>query len=183
MIGGGKVAAGKVSRLLMFTDNITVVADAIDPSMKSAIEGTTVHIHERRFRVRDLDEADAVTLATGDPDFNHRVGKRCRERRIPVNAVDDPDNCSFYFPAIIKRGKLIISVSTQGASPACAAFLKRQIEDVLPDDIEKILDDMEKLRRELPKTHPNLTQAERAAIYRAELAKRLGRQTPEKRQS
>lgn len=173
VIGGGKVAAGKVSRLLMFTENITVIAEEICPSMETMAAGTAIHMHRRRFRIRDLDDANIVILATGDPVFNHKVGMLCRERHILVNAVDDPDNCSFYFPAIIKRGKLIISISTQGASPACAAYLKKQIEDALPDDIEQILEDMAKMRRELPKTHPNLTQGERAAIYKAELAKRL----------
>ena len=173
VIGGGKVAAGKVSRLLMFTENITVVAKEIDPSLKTAAAETAICINKREFRISDLDKADIVILATGDHDFNREVGFLCRERHIPVNAVDDPENCSFYFPAIIKRGKLVISISTQGASPACAAALKNRIEEILPDDIEGILDDMAKLRQELPKDRPYLTQKERAEIYKEELKKRL----------
>lgn len=63
----------------------------------------------------------------------------CCRRRIPVNVVDVPRLCSFYFPALIQRGSLTVSLSTGGESPAAAGVLRRRLEEALPDNTEDIL--------------------------------------------
>ena len=90
--------------------------------------------------------------------FNHRlrgeesdrdeafVRRLCRERDIPVNAVDDRDACTFLFPALVRRGQLTVGVSTAGASPTAAAWVRGQIEDAIPPDFDEILDLMERVR-------------------------------------
>ena len=62
----------------------------------------------------------------------------CRSRGIPVNALDDPDNCTFYFPSLITRGSCTIGISSGGQAPALSAALRRQIEAGLPDNLEDI---------------------------------------------
>lgn len=86
-----------------------------------------------------------------------------------VNAVDDPDNCDFIFPAIIKRGRLTVSVSTDGASPVYAAALKKEISDLVPEDIDLILEKMAALRKTVPERFPFITQHERGMLYRKAL--------------
>lgn len=172
LVGGGRVAAGKFSRLIAFTRKITVIAPEISVEIKKdAASGA--RLLERDFRAADLDDADIVVAATDDKALNAQIAALCRERRIPVNAVDDPENCDFIFPAIIKRGRLTVSVSTNGASPIYAAMLKRQINDSLSEDIDIILEKMASLRKIVPERFPSLSQHERGMIYKKVLSELL----------
>ena len=172
LVGGGKVAAGKFSRLIAFTREITVIAPEISVEIKKdAASGA--RLLERDFRTADLNDADIVVAATDDKALNAQIAALCRERRIPVNAVDDPENCDFIFPAIIKKGRLTVSVSTNGASPIYAAMLKKQINDSLPEDIDLILEKMAALRKIVPEKYPSLSQHERGMIYKRALSELL----------
>jgi siroheme synthase-like protein len=172
LVGGGRVAAGKFSRLIAFTRKITVIAPEISDEIKKDAEDG-VRLLERDFRAADLDDADIVVAATDDKALNAQIASLCRERKIPVNAVDDPENCDFIFPAIIKRGRLTVSVSTNGASPIYAAMLKKQINDSLPVDIDIILEKMAALRKIVPERFPSLSQHERGMIYKKALSELL----------
>ena len=163
IVGGGRVAAEKAARLSAFTDRITVVA------AETAITG--VSVIRRGFEESDLDAADYCICATDDHEENARIAALCRGRHIPVNVVDDPDLCSFIFPALIKKGDLAIGISTSGSSPTCASYLRRQIEDNLPEHIEEVLDQMGALRKSLPEEEPDA--AKRREIYREELDRLL----------
>lgn len=180
LVGGGRVAAGKFSRLIAFTRKITVIAPEISDEIKNAacsetsfLERDGVRLFERDFRTADLDDADIVVAATDDKALNAQIASLCRDRRIPVNAVDDPENCDFIFPAIIKKGRLTVSVSTNGASPIYAAMLKKQINDSLPEDIDLILEKMAALRKIVPEKYPSLSQHERGMIYKRALSELL----------
>lgn len=172
LVGGGRVAAGKFSRLIAFTRKITVIAPEISVEIKMSAEDG-VRFLERDFRTADLNDADIVVAATDDKALNAQIAALCRERRIPVNAVDDPENCDFIFPAIIKKGRLTVSVSTNGASPIYAAMLKKQINDSLPEDIDLILEKMAALRKIVPEKYPSLSQHERGMIYKKALSELL----------
>ena len=86
--------------------------------------------------------------------------------------MDDPEQCSFIFPALIKKGDLTVGISTSGSSPACAAYLRGQIEEVIPDHIDEVLEHMSELRRTLPEEEPDA--ARRKEIYKEEVKKLLG---------
>ena len=166
------MAAGKFSRLIAFTREITVIAPEISDEIKMSAEDG-VRFLERDFRTADLNDADIVVAATDDKALNAQIAALCRERRIPVNAVDDSENCDFIFPAIIKKGRLTVSVSTNGASPIYAAMLKKQINDSLPEDIDLILEKMAALRKIVPEKYPSLSQHERGMIYKRALSELL----------
>ena len=87
-----------------------------------------------------------------------------------MNVVDDAELCTFVFPAVIRRGGLVIGVSTCGKSPAYAGYLRREIESQIPDNIEDILDMMESCRSWLPEILPE--QKARGAFLK-ELLQRL----------
>ena len=158
--GGGSVAARKVERLLAFTTRITVIAPETD------IAG--VRVLRRAVEDEDLMRADFVIAATDDRALNRHIAAVCREGRIPVNVADDPELCTFIFPAIVKRGDLTVGISTAGASPAYAWQLRREIESILPDHIGGILERMSRLRRTVPERIPD--QKKRAVCYREALA-------------
>ena len=168
LVGGGRVAAGKFSRLIAFTEKITVIAPDISSEIRENAPSGVLFL-ERDFEEADLGRADIVVAATGDRQLNAWIASACRSSGIPVNAVDDPDNCDFIFPAIIKRGRLTVSVSTDGASPVYAAALKKEISDLVPEDIDLILEKMAALRKTVPERFPSFTQHERGMLYRKAL--------------
>ena len=161
--GGGSVARRKVAVLMRFTDRITVVAEETDI--------TEVPVIKKRFEKADLDLGDYVVAATGNPAADEEIARLCREAGKKVNVVDQPALCSFIFPAVLKRGPLVVSVSTSGASPAYAGMLKERVAEMLPGNIEEILLRMEKLRALVPELLSR--QEDRAALYRAVLLEEL----------
>ncbi len=176
IIGGGTVALEKVNRLRRFTDSVIVIAPQtqiegrrVQEPRRSADE---VQILCREYREEDLAYADYVVAATGIRQLDRKVAADCRLRGIPVNAVDDQEYCDFIFPGIVKRGPLTVAVSTSGTSPAYAMQLRREIEDMLPDEIDAILDRMGALRSKAAQRIPG--QKERAACYRRILAALIG---------
>lgn len=163
IIGGGSVAADKVMRLRRFTDKIIVIAPESEIS--------EVQVLRKEYDSEDLRLGDYVVAACGDREIDRRVAMDCRRAGIPVNTVDDTEFCDFIFPAIIKRGKLSVAVSTSGSSPLYARMLREEIEKMLPEDIEHILDEMQALRERTASETAN--QKERAEIYRKALLEML----------
>ena len=96
--------------------------------------------------------ATLVVAATGSREVNHRVAQFCRERRIPVNVADAPEECTFFFPAVVKKGDISIGVNTGGKSPAVSSQVRRDIEKAIPDYYEAIADQLGVLR-EYVKSH------------------------------
>lgn len=138
LVGGGRVALHKAEKLLPFGAQLTVVAPRICPPL-AALPGLT--LCRRAFADSDLSPApDFVIAATGDRALDRRIAALCRARRILVNVVDDPAACGFYFPALVQRGRLCIGISTGGASPTAAAWLRQKIEALLPPGFDGILD-------------------------------------------
>ena len=107
--------------------------------------------------------------ATGDPAVNHRVAALCRERGILVNVVDDREECTFLFPALVGRGALSVGVSTGGSSPTAAVWLKERIDGLLPQNMEEILTFLDSQRAEARRRFPGERERSGAlkALFRA----------------
>lgn len=162
IVGGGRVALGKAWHLLPYGPHLTVAA----PQLLSdfyALEGVT--LLERPFTPELLEGRFFVIAATGDVSLNRRVARLCRERSIPVNAVDDQEACTFLFPSLVRRGSLSVGVSTGGASPSMAAWLRRKIEELLPERTEEILKFLQDQRPRIKALLPG--EKRRAAFFQA----------------
>lgn len=161
VVGSGNVAASKVKRLKNFTNNITVLAPSAN------LEG--VKLLNKSFEESDIDGFDFVIAATDDKKLNSRISELCLERNILVNSVDDPDNCSFIFPSLIKRGDLTIGICTGGKAPSVSKCVRKEIEKTLPDDIDELINELYKLRCELKETESDIKK--RSALLKAEAEK------------
>jgi siroheme synthase-like protein len=162
IIGSGNVAHEKAERLRQFTDNIEIV-----PFVKTEEDQTAGHTFQSAppaENVSDvLSRADYCICAANDRELNRIIAERCADLGIRVNVADDPELCTFIFPALVQKGDLVIGISTQGTSPSFAGSLRRKIEAELPDNIEEILDRMGRLRSILPDIVPD--QNNRKTIY------------------
>jgi len=107
---------------------------AVSPEFAAGFRGLAgVVLRRRRYRRADVRDAVLAISATNDPKVNERVWLDAAAANVPVNVVDDPARCTFIVPAVARRGRLIVAISTGGSSPALAAELRRRIEnDLLP---------------------------------------------------
>lgn len=128
VVGGGPVAAGKIAGLEAAGADITVVA----PGIVDEIRRSGVRIEQRPFEERDLDDVWYV-VAAATPDVNAAVARAAEERRLFVNAVDDPPNATAYLGGVVRRGDATVAVSTGGRSPALAGLLREGIDALLPE--------------------------------------------------
>jgi siroheme synthase-like protein len=133
VVGAGAVAARKARSLLACGARVTVVGEAPAPAFR-ALERRGVRLERRRFRAGDVGRQALVIAATDERAVNAAVSAAARRRGVPVNAVDDPPNCTFIVPAVVTRGELTIAISTGGRSPAAARLVKERVAALLGDE-------------------------------------------------
>jgi len=132
LVGGGGPAVAKARLLLAAGAEVTVVADApVAEFYDWAYEGVLT-LHRRGFEPDDLAPATLVIAATDDEGENLRVSAAAHGRNIPVNVVDEPGLSSFTLPAIVDRDSVVVAISTSGAAPALARWIRARVERVLP---------------------------------------------------
>jgi precorrin-2 dehydrogenase/sirohydrochlorin ferrochelatase len=149
VVGAGKVAEGKIRGLIEARASIEVVApEAVWQLKKWAWEGV-IGWKARVFQPSDLDQVSLVIAATSIPEVNREVFKQARLRNVLCNAVDDPENCDFYYPAVVNRGDLQIAISTGGRSPALAQRLRQELEEQFGAEYESWVAELGKAREEL----------------------------------
>ena len=161
IVGGGHVALRKAERLAPYGASITAVAPEFAPGF-AALSGVTAL--ERRFQPGDVDGAALVIAATDDAELNAAVSELCAWEGIPVNVVDDLALCSFVVPALVRRGELSVGISTGGASPSAAQYIRRLVEEQVPGGFEEILDFLAARRAQLKSALP---AERRSAAYAA----------------
>ena len=145
VVGGGVVALRKIEKLLPFNPNITVVSPKIH---KEILSIENINIINRKFDFNDLKEKSFVITATDDKVLNKEIYNSCKENNIPVNTVDDKDNCSFIFPGLAKNNGVTVAISTSGKSPLYAKYLRKKIENLIQDS-ESIVDNLSKYREKI----------------------------------
>ena len=151
VVGGGPVAARKARVLLDYGPRVLVCAPRFVPELEQ-LSGAELL---RQPFVPDLLEGVSLAIAaTDDRALNHTVAQLCRKRAIPVNVADSREESTFLFPAVVRRGRLSVGISTGGASPAAAAYVRRTLEGQLPESLEPILDWLEDQRKKGKDTLP-----------------------------
>jgi len=129
LIGGGVVAARKAQALLEAGASITAISPEFCPLIHELLTHTTrIELVERPYQQGDLRGAFLVIAATDDAQVNHAVWEEAQQRNCLINVVDDPLRCNFILPAVVERGPLKVAVTTGGASPALARWLREQFE-------------------------------------------------------
>jgi siroheme synthase-like protein len=152
VIGGGNVGAEKVRGLLAAEADITLVSpDLIDELREHADAGRIKHV-ARAYVEADLDGGyEFVMVATDDGAINAEVSAAGKRRGLWVNAADDPKNCDFILPAVVRKGKITLAASTSGTSPALARRLREELDAYLTEDMPALADLLAEVRQEIRK--------------------------------
>jgi len=138
LVGGGRVAAGKLRQLVAAGATVSVVAPAIRDEILEgprAVEASeVVSIRQRPFEPSDLEGAWLV-VAAATPEVNRAVAAAAEARHLFVNAVDDPPNASAYLSGVVRRDGVTVAISTSGDAPALTALLREGLDALLPRDL------------------------------------------------
>lgn len=132
VVGAGEIAARKIELLGRAGARITVVAEEIKENVAALQAPLNLRLVQKSFSADDLNSMRLVVSATNHRASNETVAAAANARHIPVNVVDNPDLCSFIFPAIVDRSPLIAAISSGGSSPVLARMLRAKIESMIP---------------------------------------------------
>ncbi|MGZ5332937.1 MAG: precorrin-2 dehydrogenase/sirohydrochlorin ferrochelatase family protein [Solirubrobacterales bacterium] len=138
VIGGGEVGLEKVEGLLACGGEVTLVSPEAVPELAEYASEGSIAWERRDYRPEDLEGAFLAIAATGDTEVNIAVYEEAERRAMLVNVVDVPPLCNFILPAIVRNGPLAIAISTQGASPALAKRMKREIAESFGEPYAKL---------------------------------------------
>jgi precorrin-2 dehydrogenase/sirohydrochlorin ferrochelatase len=154
--GGGKVAERKVEILLHFQTQLTVISPEISERLRKLEQEGQITVMRKEFSVDDLDGAFLAIAATSERKVNDSIYEYAVSNGIWVNVVDSPEQCTFIFPSIVKRGGLVVGICTSGAYPALSKAIRQKIENLLPesygDALQVLKEVRQKASREIPET-------------------------------
>lgn len=144
VVGGGNVAVRKIDGLLAAGAHVTVIAPRIHP----VIAELPVDLVRRPYRAGEVAGHRLVIACTSDPAVNLQVHDDGEAAGVWVNSADDPDNCSWILPSVVRRGDLTITASTNGRSPAMASWLRHRFEAEIDERYTDLLDLLAEVRAE-----------------------------------
>jgi siroheme synthase-like protein len=152
VIGAGNVGLEKLTALLNNSQQarVTVVAESILPEVYEFIANyPQVKVVQKTFEPTDLDQANLVVAATANNVLNEVIRKAAHERKLLINVADKPALCDFYLGSIVKKGDLKIAISTNGKSPTVAKRIKEVLNENLPNELDRTLQQIAALRNTL----------------------------------
>lgn len=145
LIGGGKAALEKYNQLRRTSCRLTIVAKELSADFADALRNPTtaqVQLQVRPFTPDDIADQFIVFSAVSDEAVAEQIFRLCREKKILINSADDKKRCDFYTNALIDRGPVTLSVSTNGQFAGLSAILRRHLEELLPPELD---DDWERV--------------------------------------
>jgi precorrin-2 dehydrogenase len=149
VIGGGKIAEGKVEGLLAVEAKVTLISPDLTPHLQDLVKQNRITYLSRTYQPGDLTGAFIVICATDQAEINHQVWQEASANNQLVNVVDDTPRCNFIAPSILRKGDLTIAISTSGKAPAMAVRLKERLQRELGPEYERFLELAGKLREPL----------------------------------
>lgn len=147
IVGGGKIAYRKCTNFLAFSKKVVIISkDFIDEfeNIKDEVE-----IIENDYDEKYIKDAFVVVAATNNKNVNHEIGIYCRQHGKLVNVVDDSSLSNFAVPSFVKRGDLLLSISTGGKSPSLSAKIRQDLEKIYDEDYEEYVNLLGEARQKI----------------------------------
>lgn len=153
------MAFRKAAALLSCGAKVTVVSPELSAGLDKLARRRKVRWLKHRFRPADLAGAELAIATTDDEAVNRSAAREARRRRVWINVVDKPALCSFILPSVVRRGKLVLAISTGGASPALAKWIRKDLEVRYGVEFGRLLNQAAAARKEvLGKVHSPLAR-------------------------
>jgi precorrin-2 dehydrogenase/sirohydrochlorin ferrochelatase len=149
VVGGGRVAERKVRGLLAAGAAVTVVSPEATSALAQLASAANIVWIPRGYRSADLDGMRLVIAATDQPAVNRQIAEDAHVRGVLCNVIDQPAAGDFTLPSVIRRGDLVLTVSTSGQSPALARHLRKALEGRFGNEYEVFLRIMGAVRQRL----------------------------------
>ena len=152
IVGGGYVGMEKLTAVLQNSPeaNVKLVATVISNEIKTLSKNyPKLILIERPYQSYDIDGADIVIAAVNDRAISEQVVADAKQKNKLVNAADKPDLCDFYLSSVVQKGNLKIAISTNGKSPTMAKRIKEVLNEIMPDELDAVLNNMQSIRNKL----------------------------------
>lgn len=149
LIGAGNVGLEKLSFLLKSSPDakVQIVAIEISTEVNNLALNHNVEIIQNVYNSDYLNNKDLVIVATDNNNVNTQAYKDCKQRNLLVNVADTPHLCDFYLGGIVTKGNVKIAISTNGKSPTTAKRLRQFFEEVIPEDINELVQNLNAYRK------------------------------------
>lgn len=158
VVGGGEIAARKISLLRRAGARISVVSRELGEELEALYQQQQIVWLAKSFEASQLDEVFLVIAATNNCALNQRVYDAAEQRHKLVNVVDDQARCSFIFPSIVDRSPLIVAISSAGKAPVLARFWREKLEALLPSSLGEVARIAGEWRDRVKQTLPDVTR-------------------------
>ena len=141
VVGGGEVAARKAAGLLESGARVHLIAETVGPGIWELQVGyPQMTVEERPYRSGEAAGYRLVIAATDQASVNHRVFADAEAAGVWVNVADDPTACTFTLPSVLRQGSVLVTVSTNGRSPALASWLRSRLAEVVGPEYQVLAD-------------------------------------------
>ncbi len=149
IIGGGYVALEKLTFLLKSSPNakVTMVANFFRPDVITLAKQFDVKLVQMSYHDSFLLDQDLIIAATDNPEVNKQIYNDAKSSHILVNVADTPELCDFYLGGIVTKGHVKVAISTNGKSPTTAKRLRQFFEDVIPENIDDLVQNLNRFRK------------------------------------
>jgi siroheme synthase-like protein len=152
IVGGGKIGLEKVNAVL--NNSPATAIHLVAPDIKEEIyalakQHSNLELIKKEYAETDLDNIDFVIVAVNYPEVSKQILAEAHKRKLLVNVADNPALCDFYLSSTVQKGNLKIAISTNGKSPTIGKRLKELFNELLPDEIDSLLDNLQAIRNRL----------------------------------
>ncbi|WP_163517328.1 bifunctional precorrin-2 dehydrogenase/sirohydrochlorin ferrochelatase [Gelidibacter japonicus] len=149
IVGGGNVGLEKLTFLLKSSPdaNVEMVAPFFRDEVKALAEQFNINLIYTAYDESFLCDKDLVIAATDNVEVNTKIYKDAKNRNLLVNVADTPEFCDFYLGGIVTKGNVKIAISTNGKSPTTAKRLRQFFEEVIPDDVNILVENLNQYRK------------------------------------
>lgn len=155
VIGGDHEAERKVGSLLECDANVTVIHPTVTPKMRTWVEDDAIEWLPRDYRRGDLDDAFLVIISETNPERTRPIWEEAQEKKVLINAMDDVPHCTFVAGSVVRRGPLVVSISTSGCAPALSVRIREDLEEKVGPEHAEFLELSRALREPMAEHYPD----------------------------
>jgi len=161
VIGGGHEAERKAAGLLECDAVVTVIHPALSEQLQRWAAEERITWVPRAYRPGDLQGAFLAIVSEFDAETAQVIWQEAQAEKVLLNTMDDVPHCTFVAGSVVRRGPLVVSISTSGCAPALSVRLRQELEQRLGPEYGTFLELMARLREPMAARYPDFDERRR----------------------